>query len=121
MGRLANTSTNRTDVHKSLRHSGTRLIQIYLNNFVFLKSVLCFFTLSQDTRVKKSSKFGMETPGISNSFLKRKSSFHLCCTKITQIPEAPVITVTQTVLVKDYESTIVKFWEITKRAGGTQK
>lgn len=63
----------------------------------------------------------METPGILNSFLKRKSSFHLCWTKITWIPQAPVITVTQAVLVKDYESTMVKFWEITKQAGGTQR
>lgn len=37
---------NKNDVHKSLRHSGTRSIQIYLNEFIFLKSTLCFFMVS---------------------------------------------------------------------------
>lgn len=50
----------------------------------------------------------METPGILKSLLKSKASFHICHTKSTCLPQAPVNMVTHAVLVKDNEPTVVK-------------
>lgn len=63
----------------------------------------------------------MVIPGISNSLLKSKSSFHICHTKSTCLLQAPVNTVTHAVLVKDDEPTMVKIWKIAKQTGGTQR
>lgn len=63
----------------------------------------------------------METPGTSKSLLKSKASFHICHTKSTRLPQAPVNMVTHAVLVKDNKPTMVKPWKIAKQTGGTQR